>query len=118
MTGPQARAVGRIIAKGRAKAHLTLAELEQVSGIPGTWIFHVEKGHYTDPAPERIGRLASALNIDPADLNRVGDDYLADGLAERRIYLRGKEKLPLEALDEVDRFLDELHRKYDTEALS
>lgn len=115
MTGAQARAVGRLIAKARARAGLSFAELEAVSGLPATWLFRVEKGHYESAAPDRIGRLADALDIDPAEINRVSGDYLATGLAERRIYLRGKEKLPLEALDEADRFFEQLRRKYEAQ---
>lgn len=56
MTGEQARAVGELMASSRAKLGLTFAQLESRTGLPGTWLFHVEKGHYNDPAPERLAR--------------------------------------------------------------
>jgi len=112
MTDPQARRLGGLIKKYRDRRQLTLAQLEELSGIPDSWLFHLEKGHYSSPPPDRLAKLAEVLDIDAAEIDRLSSDHLADSLPGTRVYFRSKEKLGPEALDELDKAVQRILRKH------
>jgi transcriptional regulator with XRE-family HTH domain len=112
MTEPQARELGAFIREKRDQRALTLMQLEAMTGIPDSWLYHFEKGHYTQPAPARLSKLADALDIDAAYIDRISSDHLADSLPGTRVYFRSKEKLGPEALDELELAVARIRRKY------
>ena len=112
MTDPQARRLGGLIKKYRDRHQLTLVQLEERSGIPDSWLFHLEKGHYSSPPPDRLAKLAEVLDIDAAEIDRLSSDHLADSLPTARVYFRSKEKLGPEALDELDKAVKRIVRKH------
>lgn len=71
MTDPQARRLGGLIKNYRDRHQLTLVQLEELSGIPDSWLFHLEKGHYSSPPPDRLAKLAEVLDIDAAEIDRL-----------------------------------------------
>ena len=84
MTDPQARELGAFVREKRDQRALTLVQLEAMTGIPDSWLYHFEKGHYTTPAPDRLAKLADALDIDAAYIDRISSDHLADSLPGTR----------------------------------
>jgi transcriptional regulator with XRE-family HTH domain len=112
MTEEQARKVGALIATGRAKKELSLRDLAQLTGIPPTTITRIEQGDYSQPAPDNLARLIEALEIDPARIDRVSRNYLADSLPSVGTYFRSKEKASPEEVAEIEAAVKAIREKH------
>jgi transcriptional regulator with XRE-family HTH domain len=108
MTDYQAEQLGDLIRRARAKKGLTLFGLADLAEMDDSWLARLERGRYTTPNPAQLARLAEILDIDPARIDRLTHDYLADSMPSTRTYLRSKEKLSPEAMDALERALDEI----------
>ena len=67
-----------------------------------------EDGVYNNPSPAQITRIAEALDIDPARIDRVSKNHLANSMPSMRTYLRSKEKLSPEAMDALEQALADI----------
>lgn len=112
MTDAQARKLGSVIQRARVRKNLSLRGAATVTGISYVWLNDVEAGRYSDPAPDRLARLAEALAIDPVTIDRISRDALSNSLPDVRTYFRAKEHLSSEQLDEVEATLNRLRAKY------
>jgi transcriptional regulator with XRE-family HTH domain len=113
MTQAQAKNVGSLLAKARGKKGLTLRDLAALTGIPFATIARVERGEYSEPAPDNLARLAEALELDPARIDRVGGNYLANSLPSVGTYFRSKEKASPEEIAEIEAAVGTIRRKYE-----
>lgn len=113
MTEDQAAKLGELLKNARLKRGHALREVGAAIDVNYSWLRELEAGHYTEPAPDRLARLAEFLGIDPMRIDRVSKNHLADSLPEVRTYFRSKEKLNAEQLDEVEATLARLRAKYD-----
>jgi transcriptional regulator with XRE-family HTH domain len=113
MTEAQARKVGSLLAKARGKKGLTLRDLAQLTGIPPTTITRVERGEYSEPAPDNLARLAEALELDPARIDRLSSNYLANSLPSVSTYFRSKEKASPEEIAEIEAAVGTIRKKYE-----
>ena len=69
------------------------------------------------PIPtRRAARAGRALDIDPARIDLVSQNHLADSMPTMRTYFRSKEKLSAEPLDEVEAGRGEIRAKYAAQA--
>lgn len=116
MTDAQARKLGAIVSRARSRKGLSLREAAAKVGISYVWLNDLEGGRYSDPAPDRLARLAEVLGIDPVAIDRVNRDVLANSLPDVRTYFRAKEGLTSKQLDEVEATLQRLRRKHHSEA--
>ena len=114
MTDAQARNLGLLIHNARAAKGLSFRGLAAITDVPLASLKRFEDGVYNDPSPAQIARIAEALEIDPARIDRVSRDHLADSMPTMRTYFRSKEKLSPEALDEVERAVADIRAKYAT----
>jgi len=112
MTDAQARTLGLLIRNARTAKGLSFRALAAITDVPLVSLKRFEDGVYNDPSPAQIVRIAEALDIDPARIDRVSRDHLASSMPTMRTYFRSKEKLSPEALDEVERALAEIRAKY------
>lgn len=112
MTEAQAQRLGGFIKEERLKQGLSYGELAARSDTEKSWLHKLENGQRTDPHPALLARVAEALGIDPAKIDRMSNDHLADSLPEVRTYFRSKEKLPLAAVREVEAAVAEIRAKY------
>ena len=112
MTDAQARTLGLLIRNARAAKGLSFRALAAITDVPLVSLKRFEDGVYNDPSPAQIVRIAEALDIDPARIDRVSRDHLADSMPTMRTYFRSKEKLSAEALDEVERAVADIRAKY------
>ena len=112
MTDKQASALGALIRVARHRKRLSLHGLAEQTGYDYSWLHRLESGHYTSPNPMHLARIAEALDIDPARIDRVSRDHLASSMPTMRTYFRSKEKLSPEALDEIERTVDEIRAKH------
>jgi len=111
MTEAQAQQLGRIIGDARRKHELSYGELAALSNTDKGWLFRLENGQRADPDPVLLTRLAEALGIDPARIDRVSKNHIADSLPGVRTYFRSKTKLSPKALDEVEAAIAEITAK-------
>jgi transcriptional regulator with XRE-family HTH domain len=108
MTESQAIQLGRIVRTARLKKGWTLpATMDQV-GIDQAWLVRLELGRYANPDPVNLARIVEALDIDPARIDRVSKNHLADSMPTMRTYLRSKEKLSPEAMDALEEALADI----------
>lgn len=112
MTEAEAQQLGRIIATARLKQGLSYGELAARSGTDKGWLHRLENGQRADPDPVLLTRVAEALGIDPARIDRASQNHLADSMPTMRTYFRSKEKLSPAALDEVERAVAEIRARY------
>lgn len=116
MTDAQARKLGAIVSRARTRKGLSLREAAAKIGISYVWLNDLECGRYSDPAPDRLGRLAEVLGIDPVAIDRVNHGVLANSLPDVRTYFRAKEGLSPRQLDEVEATLKRLRSKHAAES--
>lgn len=116
MTDAQARKLGTIVSRARMRKGLSLREAAAKIGISYVWLNDLESGRYSDPAPDRLGRLADVLGVDPLSIDRINAGVLANSLPNVRTYFRAKEGLSAQQLDEVEATLQRLRRKHQSES--
>ena len=114
MTDAQARNLGLLIHNARVARGLSFRALAAITDVPLASLKRFEDGVYNDPSPAQIARIAEALDIDPARIDRVSRDHLASSMPTVRTYVRSKEKLSPAALDEVERAVADIRAKYAT----
>lgn len=110
MTTAQAKQLGTLIAKARARKDLTVRGLADLVGVNYSWIAQLEAGHYMDPSPDRLARLSEVLEIAPARIDRIARGAVADSLPGMRTYFRAKYDLTPEEAARVERYVQRLRR--------
>lgn len=112
MTDQQATKLGALIRRGRRRKGLSLFALADLTGFDDSWLARLEKGHYASPNPAHLARVAETLDIDPARIDVISRDHLADAMPTMRTYFRSKEKLSPAALDELERAVARIRAKH------
>lgn len=110
MTPKQAVQLGRTIAAARIKRGLSYRQLEDVSGMPTTWLFKLERGQMVNPDPSRLARLAEELNIPPERINRLTSNQVSEALPGMRTYFRAKYDLTQAEIDDIERYVQKIRR--------
>jgi transcriptional regulator with XRE-family HTH domain len=110
MTQAQARKLGELIARARAKKGLSTRALAAELGVASGWIPELENGRYLDPAPDRLAHLAEVLDIEPAQVDRISKGAVAEGLPAPRVYFRSKMALSADETDKVLRYIERMRR--------
>lgn len=111
MTPTQAKQLGAVIAKARAKKGLSIRDLAAKLGVHTSWVGFLEQGRYVDPAPDRLARIAELLDIPAARMNRLTRGAVSEGLPELRTYFRAKYDLSPEQIEQVERYVRRLRSK-------
>jgi transcriptional regulator with XRE-family HTH domain len=106
MTAAQAKQLGTLIAKARARKGLSYRALALQLGVAYGWLAELEMGRFLDPAPDRLARLAEALDIEPARIDRITKGSMADSLPEVRTYFRAKYGLSPEQSEQIERYVE------------
>lgn len=110
MTSTQAKELGRLIATARKRLDLSVRALAGLVDVSPTWITQLETAHYFDVSPDRLARLAQALDIEPARIDRLMKGAVADSLPEMRTYFRAKYNMTPEEIEKVQRYVDRMRR--------
>jgi transcriptional regulator with XRE-family HTH domain len=108
MTTAQAKQLGSLFAKARARKDLSLRELAWRVGVHTSWLGRLEQGDYADPAPDRLARIADTLDIGPERIDRITRGAMAEGLPGMRTYFRAKYDLTPEQVEQVERYVRRL----------
>lgn len=110
MTESQSQELGRLLARARVERGLSMRELAMHVGMADGWIAGVEAGRFAEPAPDRVARIADALDIEPARIARITRGAVANGLPSMRTYFRTKFDLDAEQIAKVERYVERLRK--------
>lgn len=100
------------IAERRKALGLTLGQVAEIAGVHRSNVHYWESGKGL-PVPTVLGRLAEALETTPEDLSALAGYADPTELPTVAPYLRAKYgHLPEAAMDEAERFLSDLEKKY------
>lgn len=110
MTPIQAKKLGELLAKARAKKGLSTRALAAELDVAIGWITELENGRFLDPAADRLARLAEALDVEPGRIDRLTQGAIAEGLLAPRVYFRSKMALSPDETDKVLRYIERLRR--------
>ena len=110
MTPTNAKRLGRIISNARKRRHLSIRGLADQLGISFAWLKQLEDGQYLDPSPDRLARIAEALEVEPSSVDRLARGAVSDSLPELRTYFRAKYQLRQEEIDKMERYFERLRR--------
>jgi len=100
--------LGATIRRYREKASLSQRALARQAGLSHTTVIRIEGGEFGRPDPEKLARLADALEIDAEELYALAP---YPDLPEMAPYLRTKYGMSDEAVAEAEAFFAELERR-------
>lgn len=113
MDHDQAKRLGALIREHREGAGLSLRQLKELTGIDDGLLSRMESGAILTPSPDKLGRVAEALQIPLADLYALADYAAPSELPSMRPYLRTKyRELPISAANELDAYVQRLAKKH------
>ena len=110
MTQQQAKQLGALIAKARAGRGLSLRDLAAELDLHRSWLGYLEQGKFLDPAPDRLARVADALGIEPARIDRLTHGAVAQSLPGIGTYFRAKYDLTPEEVAKIEAYVKRLRR--------
>jgi len=107
------KALGKLIARERARQGLSLETLGNAAGGTRATIMRLERGEFGRPDPEKLQRIARALGLDVADLFALAGYRPSDDLPNFGPYLEAKygEELSTSARRELERQFNRLRKK-------
>ncbi len=110
ITSTQARRLGTLIAQARARKGLSMRDMANQLGVSKGWVGELEHGRYLDPSPDRLARIAEALDIEPSRIDRLTEGTVADSLPGLRTYFRAKYDLTPEQIERVERYVERVQK--------
>lgn len=105
MTPLQAKRLGALLATARKRKGLSYRALATQLGVALGWLAELEMGGFLDPSPDRLTRLAEALDIEPSRIDRITKGSMADSLPEVRTYFRAKYRLTPDEIKQIERYV-------------
>lgn len=81
------KALGKLIARERVRQGLSLETLGNAAGGNRSTIMRLERGSFTHPNPEKLQRIARALDLNVADLFALAGYMPSDTLPSLDPYL-------------------------------
>jgi transcriptional regulator with XRE-family HTH domain len=108
MSQAQLKELGRVIARERAKAKLTQRGLAEKAGVTHPTILRMERGEFKRPDPEKLQRIAHALDLGAGDFFALAGYIHADHLPSLGPYLRAKfEELSAKDRKDIERYVEQ-----------
>jgi transcriptional regulator with XRE-family HTH domain len=114
MSQAQLNELGRLIRRERAKAKLNQRELAEKTGVIHTTILRLEHGKFGRPDPEKLERIAHALNLGAGDFFALAGYMRSDHLPSLDPYLQIKFEDDLSVKDrkDVERYIEQKRAKH------
>jgi transcriptional regulator with XRE-family HTH domain len=110
MTEVQARELGRLFKRTRRARHLSLRELDELTGASYGWLSRLEHGKMTTPAPSKLTAVAEALDIPMERIDRMTRGKVSSDLPAIRTYFRTKYKLDPQEIRQIEEVFDQIRR--------
>ena len=106
--------LGTFIAKARKEAGLSQEGLADKAKVSGSTILRLERGEFGRPDPEKLQRIARALDVDAEDLFALARYVAPGGLPAFGPYLRAKfgTELPPKARKDLEKYFEQLRDEY------
>ena len=110
MDDKQAKRLGKVIKDRRNAAGISLRGLKDLTGIDDGLISRMESGAILTPAPDKLARIAAALDLNLSDLYAIADYAVPTEMPSPALYLRTKFRGDLSdrAMGSLTRELDQL----------
>lgn len=116
---PELTPLARLLKELRDESGLSYGELSEVSGVPKTTLFRLERGDNRTAHVGTLNKLALALNCDVEALYRAaGLAGASELLPELPVYFRTKYNLDEAAIQKLSETLKELTDPQDSETPS
>jgi len=107
----QAITLGQLLRQRRAELGYSLRTVEQRSGVRNNTISRFEQGEFATPAPEKLARIATALEL-PLEQVYGAAGYAVPDLPAFKPYLRTKYgELSDDDINAIERYATRLARK-------
>jgi len=100
--------LGAAIRHHRQAAGLSQLALANQIGVPASTVLRLERGEFNRPDPEKLARLAEALEIEAEELYALAP---YPDLPEMAPYLRAKYGMSEEAVAEAEEFFADLEQR-------
>lgn len=109
MSPTNAKKLGAFIKRHRQARGLSLEAVAREVKVPRSTILRMERGEFGSPDPEKLQRLARALDVDFEELFTLAGHVAPEPALEP--YLRRKYDLSDEAIEKAERYLERLRQK-------
>jgi transcriptional regulator with XRE-family HTH domain len=104
--------LGTFLKEARARAGLSIRDLERVSGVANSYLTKLELNQKTNPSADILQRLADALDLDASELLAFIGVKPASTLPAARTYFRRKYGVNAKEADVLTRLVeDHVNRK-------
>lgn len=110
MSNDQLKALGKLLRSTRKERGLTLEAAASASGVVVSTIKRLEDGDFKRPDPEKLQRIAGALDLDVEDLFALAGYTPSQSLPNFGPYLRTKQNETLSAASrkKLERYFEQL----------
>jgi transcriptional regulator with XRE-family HTH domain len=104
MDQEQAQELGRTLRERREALGVSARELAERARTSHATIVRLEQGAFDSPAPDKLSRIADALDLNLADVFALAEYVAPRGMPTFAPYLRSKyRELPAPAVEELER---------------
>jgi transcriptional regulator with XRE-family HTH domain len=109
----QAKELGQQLRTRREELGLSLRQLEKLADVDNGTIVRIEQGAFAAPAPDKLARIAEALDLSLADVFALAEYAVPGDLPSFQPYLRTKYRdMPREAVDDLNKAFARIVRKH------
>jgi transcriptional regulator with XRE-family HTH domain len=113
MDQEQAKELGRRLREQRERLGLSTRELAERASTTHTTIARFEQGAFDAPAPDKLSRIAAALDLSLADVFALAEYSVPSDLPSFSPYLRSKYRgLPTPAVEELERAFQRVAKRH------
>jgi transcriptional regulator with XRE-family HTH domain len=113
MNPEQAKELGRKLRARRDELGLSVRDLERLTDVDNGTIVRIEQGAFAAPAPDKLSRIAEALNLSLADVFALAEYSAPSELPSFSPYLRSKYRdLPAPAVEELERSFRRIAKRH------
>lgn len=111
MSTANAKKLAAAIRRHRKAKGLTQPQLAAAIGVPDSTIYRMELGEFKLPKPEKLQRIARALDVEFEELFQLAG-YDSPGLPEVPVYLRRKfEDISDDGAAKVERYIERIRKQ-------
>jgi len=90
MDESQAKALGAMLRRRRHALGLTVRQIEAATGVPNTTVSRIETGSFKAPRPDKLAKIAQALDLSAGELFAQAGYLEAGDLPDYGTYLATK----------------------------
>ena len=113
MEPEQAKRLGQYLREARHTKDYSAFRLGELTQINDATIVRIENGHFRAPAPDKLARIADALDLPLADVFALAEYAAPTELPSFTPYLRTKYRdLPDDAYDQIEKYAARIAKKH------